>query len=158
MNHSVVDADRLNGWVRPGEMWEFNFCYLNFASRRKLCKNSVFYENMKTVCVHSIQKGIYFIKFCKCKPLPSLTDIHILRDSVPDLNISSRSVTVNTFNWLERIFSPQEVGGGLATGWFVTVANFAPHIFGRNSCGKILEGKFSNAEIWFHVRANWEKF
>ena len=105
-----------------------------------------------------IFSGFCSFLFCKCKPLPSLTDIHILRDSVPDLNISSRSVTVNTFNWLERIFSPEEVGGGLATGWFVSVANFAPHIFGRNSCGKILEGKFSNAEIWCHVRANWEKF
>ena len=78
------------------------FLDLSFASRRKLCRNSVFYKNMNTVA--------------------------------------------------------EDVGGGLATGWFITVANFVPHFFGGNSCRKVLDGKFSNVEIWFHVRANWEDF
>ena len=130
----MVDADRLTGWVKPGEIWQFNFCYLNFASRRKLCKNSVFYENMNTVAFILFGKVFIFSRFCsfpfrKCIPLPSLSDIHILRDNVPDLNISTRSVTVDTFNWLKRIFLPEEIGGGLATGWLVTVPNFAPHFF-----------------------------
>ena len=132
---TVVDAERLTGWVKSGVIWQFNFCYLNFASRRKLCNNSVFYENMNTVAFILFGKVFIFSHFCsfpfrKCIPLPSLSDIHILRDSVPNLNISTRSVTVDTFNRLKRIFFlPEEVGGGLATGWFVTVANFAPHIF-----------------------------
>ena len=82
---------------------------LNFASRRKLCENSVFYENMNTVAFILFGKVFIFSRFCsfpfrKCIPLPSLSDIHILRDSVPDLNISTRSVTVDTFNWLKTIF------------------------------------------------------
>ena len=156
----MVDADRLTGWVKPREIWQINFCYLNFANRKKLCKNSVFYENMNTFAF------ILFSRFCsfpfrKCIPLPSLSDIHILRDSVPNLNISTRSVTVDTFNRLKRIFFlPEEVGGGLATGWFVTVANFAPHFFGR----KFLRESSWRKIFWCrdvcrcHVRANWEDF
>ena len=131
----MVDANRLTGWVKTGEIWQFNFCYLNFASRRKLCKNSVFCENMNTAALILFGKIFIFSGFCsfpfrKCIPFPSLFDIRILRDSIPDLNISTRSVTVNPFNWLKRFFFlPEEVDGGVATGWFVTVANFAPHFF-----------------------------
>ena len=106
---TVVDAERLTGWVKSGVIWQFNFCYLNFASRRKLCNNSVFYENMNTVAFILFGKVFIFSHFCsfpfrKCIPLPSLSDIHILWDSVPNLNISARSVTVDTFNWLKKIF------------------------------------------------------
>ena len=93
-NCSVADADRLTGWVKPGD-WEFSLCYLNFVKRRKLCKNSVF---------HSIFSRFCWFQFCRCIPLPSLSDINILRDNVPDLNISTRSVTVDTFNWSKIIF------------------------------------------------------
>ena len=59
----------------------------------------------------------------------------------------------------EIFFWPEEEGGGLATGWFVTVANFAPHFFGENSCEKVFDRKLSNAEMCrCHVRANWEDF
>ena len=66
-------------------------------------------------------KIFIFSHFCsfpfrKCIPLPSLSDVDILRDSVPDLKISIRSVTFDTFNWLRRNFVwPEERGGGLAT-------------------------------------------
>ena len=105
----LVDAEWLTGWVKPEEIWQFNFCYMNFASRKKFCKNSVFYENMNTIVFILFRKVFIFSRFClfpfrRCIPLPSLSNIHILRDSVPDLNISTRSVTVDTFNWLKRIF------------------------------------------------------
>ena len=132
------------------------FLDLNFASRRKLCKNSVFYENMKIFAFVLFWKVFIFSRFCscpfrKCIAVPNLSDIDILRDSVPDLKFSTRSVTVNTFKWLWRIFFwSEEVDGGLASGWFVTVANFDPlllfFLVGRgNSCGKTLDRKFSNA-------------
>ena len=75
-------AGWLTGLVKPGEMWQFNFCYLKFASRRKLCKNSVFYENINTVVFILFGKVFIFSRFCsfsfhKCIPLPSLSDIHI---------------------------------------------------------------------------------
>ena len=79
----------------------------------------------------------------KCVPLPSLSDIDILWDSVLDLQISTRSVTVNTFNWLRRnFFWPEELSGGLATGWFVIVTNSAPHFF---------VGKFLRESTWLKI-------
>ena len=120
------------------------FIDLNFAKRRKLCKNSVFYENMNTVAFILFGKVFIFLRFCsfsfrKCIPLPNLSDIDTLQDSVSDLKISARPVTVDTFNWLRRnFFGPKEVGGGLATGWFLTVANFPPHCFG----GKFFARKY----------------
>ena len=81
-----------------------------------------FYENMNSVALILFEKVFVFSLFCsfpfrKCISLPSLSDIHILLDIVPNLSILSRSVTVDNFNWLKRIFLlPEEVGGGLATG------------------------------------------
>ena len=121
------------------------FLGLNFVSRRNLCKNSVFYENMNTVAFILFGKVFIFLCFCsfpfrKCIPLPSLSDIGILWDSVPNLKVSTRPVTVDTFNWLRRnFFWPGEVDGGLTTGWFITVANFAPHFVG---------GKFLQENTW----------
>ena len=60
------------------------------------------------------EKVFIFLLFCslqfrKSIPLPSLSDIDILRDSVPDLKISTRLVTVDAFNWLRRnFFWPEE--------------------------------------------------
>ena len=49
-------------------------------------------------------------------------------------------MTVDTFNWLRiNFFWPKEVGGGLATGSFVTVANFTLHLFGEILAGKYLK-------------------
>ena len=135
---------------------------LNFANRRKFCKNSVFYENMNIVAFILFGKVFIFSRFYsfpfrKCIPLPSLSDINILRDSVPDLKVSTRSVIFDTFNWLGRnFFWPEEVGGGLAAGWFVTVANFVPHFFGGKFLRESTWQKISNAEMWCLVRANWE--
>ena len=86
----------------------------------------------------------------------SLSDIDILLDSVNNFNQIDNCRYFQVVE--EKFFLPVEVDGGLATGWFVIVANFAPHFFGGNSCGKIPDRKFSNAEIWYHVRANWENF
>ena len=71
----------------------------NFASRRKLCKNSVFYEKINTVTLILCGKVFIFLRFStfpfrKCIPLPNFFDIDILRESVVDLNISARSVGV----------------------------------------------------------------
>ena len=61
--------------------------------------------------MHFIQKDFYFFAFLL------IFDIDILRNSVPDLKIATRSVTVNNFNSLRKnIFWPEEVGGGLVTG------------------------------------------
>ena len=122
------------------------FLDLNFASRRKLCKHSVFCENMNTVAYILFRKVFIFSRFClftfrKCITLLSLSDIDILRDSVPNLKISTKSVTAD-----------------ISTGWFVTVANFAPQLFWVNLYGKILDGKLSNVEMWCHVRAISENF
>ena len=38
--------------------------------------------------------------------------------------------------------------GGLESGWFVIVTNFAPQFLWKNSCGKVLDWKFSNAKIY----------
>ena len=98
-------------------------------------------------------KVFIFSHFCsfpfrKCIPLPSLSDIDILRDSVPDLKISIRSVTFDTFNWLRRNFVwPEEGGGGLATDWFFTAANFALQFFWGKFLRESVWRKLSNAEI-----------
>ena len=81
------------------------FLDLNFASRRKLCENSVFSENMNTAAFILFGIVFVFLHFCsfpfrKCIPLSSLSEIDIFRDNVPDLKISIRSVTVDTFNWI----------------------------------------------------------
>lgn len=118
--------------MQSGQLVESNqekfgkFLSLNFASRRKLCKISVFYEKINTVAFISCGKVFIFLRFGsflfrKCITLTSLSDIGILRDSVSDLKISIRSAAVNIFNWLARkkCFAweyAQEVGGGLATG------------------------------------------
>ena len=121
---------------------------LNFESRRKLCKNLVFYENMNTVEFILFGKVFIFSRFCSfpfCKSmsLPSLSNIDILRDSVSDLKISTRSATVDTSNRLRRnFFWPEEIGGGLTTSWFVTVANFPPYFIRWDSSGKYLTEKF----------------
>ena len=126
---------------------------LNFASKRNLCKNSVFYENMNTAAFILFGKVFIFSHFCsfpfrKCIPLPSLSDIDILRDSVPDLKISIRSVTFDTFNWLRRNFVwPEEGGGGLATDWFFTAANFALQFFWGKFLRESVWRKLSNAEM-----------
>ena len=85
------------------------FLDLNFTNRRKLCKNSVFDKIMNTVAFILFEKGFIFTRFCsfpfrKCIPLPSLPDTNILQDSSPDLKIPTKSVTVDTFNWLRRKF------------------------------------------------------
>ena len=91
------------------------FLDLNFASRRKLYKNSVYYENMNTVAFILFGKDFIFTCFCSFSfsqvHIPSFSDVSILWDSVPDLKISTRSVTVNFFNRLRRnFFWPEEVG------------------------------------------------
>ena len=116
-----------------------------------------------------ILSGKVFISLCfcsfpfrKCIPLLSLSDIDILPIAFRIKKIYTRSVTVDTFNWLGRIFFfwPEKVGGSLATGWFVTVTNFASHFSGW---------QFLRESIWrnisycrdvcrCHVRANWEDF
>ena len=83
------------------------FLNLNFAGRRKLCKNSAFHEKSSHRCFHFMRKGFYFLayssfSFCKCIPLPSLSKTDTLQDSVLDLKISTRSVTVAICNWLRR--------------------------------------------------------
>ena len=129
------------------------FLDLKFASRRNLCKNSVFYESMNTGAFILFGKVFIFSHFCsfpfrKCIPLPSLSDIDILRDSVPDLKISIRSVTFDTFNWLRRNFVwPEEGGGGLATDWFFTAANFALQFFWGKFLRESVWRKLSNAEM-----------
>ena len=65
------------------------FMDFNFASRRKLCKNSVFYGNRNIAAFILFGKVFIFSRFCsfpfrKCVPLPSPSDIDILQDSVPD--------------------------------------------------------------------------
>ena len=62
---------------------------------------------MSTVAFILCGKVFIFLRFSsfpfrKCIPRPSLSDIDTLWDSVPDLKISTRPVTVNTFNWLRR--------------------------------------------------------
>ena len=57
--------------------------------------------------------------------------------------ISTRPVTVDTFNWLRRIyFWPAVVGGALVTGSFVTVANLSTHFWGEVLEGTYLTEKF----------------
>ena len=115
---------------------KIKFLDLNFASRRKLCKSSVFHENIKTVAFILFGKDFIISRLCsfpfrKGIPLPSISDNDILRASVPDSKVSTRLVTVNTLNWLRRnFFWPEEVGEGLANGLFVTIATFAPHFLG----------------------------
>ena len=76
----------------------------NFASRRKLCKNSGFYGKIDTACVHFVRKGFYFLEFW----LRPVSQVHTISQpfwywySVPDLQISARLVTVDTFNRLRR--------------------------------------------------------
>ena len=97
-------------WVSPTRRnFTIEFLDLNFASRRKLFKNSVFYENINTVAFILFGKVFIFSRFCsfpfrKCIPLLSLSDIDISRDGVLDLKISTRSVTDDAFNWLRIIF------------------------------------------------------
>ena len=73
------------------------FLNLDFASNQKM--NSV-------ASIFCVEVFIFLcfasFPFCKCIPLLSLFDINILQDGVRDLKISTRSVTVNTFNWLRR--------------------------------------------------------
>ena len=82
------------------------FLDLNFASRRKLCKNSVFWENMNTIAYILLWKAFIFSRFCSFPfrklSLLSLSNIGILRDSVADLRISTRSITVNNLNCLRK--------------------------------------------------------
>ena len=91
-------------WVSPTRRnFTIEFLDLNFASRRKLFKNSVLYENINTVAFILFGKVFIFSRFCsfpfrKCIPLPSLSDIDISRDGVLDLKISTRSVTDDAFN------------------------------------------------------------
>ena len=68
------------------------FMDLNFANRRKLCKNSVFYKNMNIVAFVLFAKIFISSRFCsfqfrKCIPPLSLFNIDILRDGVLDLKI-----------------------------------------------------------------------
>ena len=49
---------------------------------------------------HTYTKFILIIVQIVFHTIPSLSNIDILRDSVPDLKISTRSVIVDTFNWL----------------------------------------------------------
>ena len=105
----MVDAARLTGWVNPGEIWQSNFwIWFFFKEKKKLCRNSVFYEKMNTISFILCRKVFIFLlrsgsfPFCKCIPLPSLSNIDILWNSVLDLKISTRLVTVDTFNWLKR--------------------------------------------------------
>ena len=70
-----------------------NFLNLNFANRKKLCKNSAFHAKISTDAF--ILRGEVFIflhlgsfLFCMCIALPSLSYIDIdLWDSVLDLKI-----------------------------------------------------------------------
>ena len=57
----------------------------------------------------------------------SLSDIDILLDSVNNFNQIDNCRYFQLVE--EKFFLPVEVDGGLATGWFVIVANFAPHFF-----------------------------
>ena len=103
INSSSGGCNQLNWLSQTRRNLTVEFMDLNFASRRELCKNSVFYGNRNIVAFILLGKVFIFSRFCsfpfrKCLPFPSLSDINILRDSVPDLKISTRSVTVDTFN------------------------------------------------------------
>ena len=95
-----VDTDRLTGWIRRGEIWQLNFwiwilqAEWNYVRIQFLRNTDAF-----ILCV----KVFIFLRFGsflfrKCIPLLSFSGIDTLRDSNPDLKISTRSVTVYTFN------------------------------------------------------------
>ena len=121
---TLVDAARLTGWVKPGEMWQLNFWiwtfeveenYLRIQYSMKIWTPLRFFEetirfDVKTsfashplsrlirwhgkpgditkefretaIQFHGTFHGLKIINW-----LPSLFDIDILRDSVPDLKI-----------------------------------------------------------------------
>ena len=76
-------------------------------------------------------------------PRESLFDTDILQHSHSVLKFSTRSVTINFFNWLERKNKRNEkmhrIVEGLRTGRFVTITNLTPHSCG---CAESLSGKF----------------
>ena len=138
-------ATRLTGWVKPGEILQLNFWiwilqakenYFRIQYSMKIWRllRSFYLERFLFFCVfaHSHFASVYhFLAF----PILIFYGI-VFRIK----KIYTRSVTVDTFNWLRRNFLwPEKVGGSLTTGWFVTVTNFAPHFFGR---------KLSRESIW----------
>ena len=120
---------------------------MNLTSRRRSSKNSVFCKNINTVACILFGKVFIFSRFCsfpfrKCITLPSLSDIDILRDSFGFKSFNQIG-NRRSFQLIEKqIFWPEEVGGGLATGWFTLVANFAPHFFGWKLARRYLTGNF----------------
>ena len=142
---SVVDVARLTGWVKPGEIWQLNFWIWILQAKenyfRIQCSMKIwtllrsFYPErflFSRVFAHSnFPSAYHFLAFL----------ILIFYGIAFRIKKNyTRSVTIDTFNWLRRIFFwPEKVGESLATGWLVTVANFAPHFSGR---------KFLRENIW----------
>ena len=100
----VMDAAQLTGWVKPGEIWQLNFWIwiLQAEGNYVRIQHSIkIWTPLRSFyCVHC------FSTFPSRKSIPlfSLSDINILRDSVPDLKNSTRLVTVDILNWLRRKF------------------------------------------------------
>ena len=61
--YSVVDAAGLTEWVKPGEIWHLSFKIWTLRNRTKLCKSSVFHENINTVELRSFYAKM-FLFFC----------------------------------------------------------------------------------------------
>ena len=124
-----------------------------------------------------MRKGFYFFSFWlipfsqKHAESKNLSGINILRDSIRDLKISTRSLTVGVFNWLRRKnFLPENMHNKYVEVWDLIDSSLwlilLYRFFGGNSCRQVLDGQFFKARcmerdiqyIWCHAWANWENF
>ena len=108
----MVDAAQLTDLVKPREIWKSNLWIWILQAEENYVRIQ-WYSSKKWTRLRS-ETFLFFLSFGsfssgKCIPLPSLADIDILRDRVPDLRMSARLVTINAFNWSRGKHLPRNI-------------------------------------------------
>ena len=138
----MVEEAWLTGWVKPGEIGQSKLWIWILQAVEDYVRIQ-YYEKINTVASILCGKVLIFLRFgsflfCKCIPLPSLSDIYILRDSVSDLKISNWSVIIG---WGEKMLCLRiSIGSRWRSGnWLVRQRDWfcLTHFW-----GKVLAGKF----------------
>ena len=148
-----MDAAQLTGWVKPGEIWQLNFWIWILQAKEN------YFRIQYSMKIWTLLSSFYPERFLFSRIFAHshfASTYHFLAFLILIFygiafwikKIYTRSVTADTFNWLRRNFFGQNKKVEVWQLVDLSPSLILLHTFlGENSCGKRVDGKFSDAEM-----------